>query len=44
MKAMKDRAKAAMSLLQDLHVLHGKNTNVLFFKKSALLKWNQFQS
>ena len=30
MKAMKGRAKAAISLLQDLHVLHGENTNVFF--------------
>jgi hypothetical protein len=30
MKAMKGREKAAISLLQDLHVLHGKNTTILF--------------
>ena len=29
MKAMKCRAKAAISLLQDLQVLHGENTSVL---------------
>jgi len=28
-KAMKGKEKAAMSLLQDLHVLHGKNINIL---------------
>jgi len=27
---MKRRARAAMFLLQDLYVLHGKNTNALF--------------
>ena len=30
MKAMKGRAKAAMSLLQDLHVLHGEKLRFIF--------------
>ena len=30
MKSMKGRAKAVKSLLQELHVLHGKNTTIVF--------------
>ena len=47
MKAMKGRAKVAMSLLQGLHVLNGENTNVLFllhFKSPPLLAVMLYQS
>ena len=30
MKAMKGGGKAAMSLLQEIHALHGENINVFF--------------
>ena len=35
MKAMKGRAKATMSLLQSLHVLHGENINVLILLQTS---------